>query len=98
MSALELTEEERMLVIELTHSLASRICITPRHYLTIIHKLQAAKNKAEFWKDHNEDPGCDGTRDCDICYWVIPFPGNDPRHDYTDEQWIEDAKKELSTG
>ena len=67
-----------------------------------IYKLRGAKMKAEFWKDHIEDPDCDGNRVCDVCHWVEPaVPGIpwivilDRRHDYTDEQWIEAGKSNV---
>jgi len=46
--SLELTDEERAKVIELTNSAASFVIHTPRRFLPIILKLQAGKMRAEW--------------------------------------------------
>lgn len=82
MSTLELSDEER-----------AYIKTYPHCDKVIVHKLQGARLKAVFWRDHNESPGIDGETDCDICYWSKP-PTLDPRHKYTDEQWLEAGKED----
>jgi len=90
MSDLELTGRELTAVKEF---LADSSCECEPFRRTI-YKLQGAKLKAEFWRDHTEYPGIDGDKDCDICYWVEPFT-LDPRHRYTDDQWLEAGKDDL---
>ncbi len=100
MNILELTDEERNAIDNLRWPYArsqSASIILPA-----INKLQGARLKAEFWKDHNEDPDCDGNRVCNVCHWVEQaVPGIpwivilDRRHDYTDEQWIEAGKRNV---
>jgi len=90
--SLELTDEERALIVhwqdtEPGWKMARAINVA---FFTIIHKLQAGKMKAEFYQDHT-----DGT------YAGSGLPAcrckrTDPRHTYTDEQWLEAAKKELN--
>ena len=101
MSDLELTDEERNAIDNLRWPYARSQ--PAKIILPAIDKLKGARLKAEFWLEHNESPDIDGNRTCDICYWEEPGetfePGGrykerlDPRHDYTDEQWIEAGKK-----
>jgi len=90
--SLELTDKEREYIKEFIATYFDTPGIG-----AIIYKLQAAKNKAEFWRDHTDYPDIDEdrVRGCDVCNWAEPY-SLDPRHDYTDKQWLEAAKKELA--
>jgi len=92
--SLELTDEERALVERwqtyAEHGSDLRIA------LSAIYKLQAGKMKAEFYKEH-EYLGPVPTDDavCSTC-WLTREDGTDPRHTWTDEQWLEAAKEHFS--
>jgi len=84
--SLELTDEERAFVRN-----GIKVNIFP--WSTIILKLQAGKMKAEFciehdscWIDTEGDWACEEGDDNKI----------DPRHSWTNEQWLEAAKKKLA--
>jgi len=57
---------------------------------SIVSKLQAGKTKAEFYVDHQFPGG----QYCQICQ--PEKKGKlDPRHRWTEEQWLAEADKEL---
>ena len=82
--SLELTDEERAKVNELANSDASFVVHTPRRFLPIILKLQAGKMKAEYrlkGYPYARTPG-----------WTAR---SDAMADWTDDQWLAAAGKEL---
>jgi len=90
---LELTDEERALVR--FHLEKGQHGIQLEEIDVIILKLQGGKMKAEYRLQHRMTPDIAGQLYCDGC------PGlqdtcQDPRHNYTDEQWLEAAPAELT--
>jgi len=91
--SLELTDEERVKVIELANSAASFVIHTPKRFLPIILKLQAAKMRAEFYNPTSHH-----------CWRRLIIENKrikkadckDPRHTWKDEQWKIAAIKELN--
>jgi len=86
---LELTDKERALLRNTREQFVLQGAYLIPQLLSIIHKLQAGKMKAEFAVDHGDcHEFIDG-------HWECLDGLTDPRHTWTVEQWLEAAKDEL---
>jgi len=80
--SLELTEEERWLIRTRSQGGSTQAL----DLVPVVYKLMAGKMKAEFWRDHQ----LSNRMECQIC-----GTEREPRHNWTDDQWLEAAKKKL---
>lgn len=61
--------------------------------------LLAGWMDSEFRREHAVRAGWDGAREClwcDVCGYDFDLGGLEPRHNYTHDDWLAEARKELS--